>query len=133
MRGFQRIDYNAIVGRMPYERHLRNKRKEREKEWPLFDDPPASEGDIDYLRTQVGGALEYSITKHFLTHQDIEDALSAVNKGKSRKQRAEYHAFLETLRENFCVPAMRDVLAGIFPSVRTAILARLAEEGIQLE
>lgn len=127
MKGMQREDYIALGGRTPFQRHLRNNREEK-VEWALLDD--LSESDVTLLQRHKGAALEEWVARHFLTRRELSTVLKAENRGKKRKERTEYYDFLVQLRDKDCVPAIRDVMSGIYPTARSALLKRLEEREI---
>ncbi len=130
-KGLARKDYIAIGGSTPWQRHMAHQRPEvlelREA------DPPITEADIGCFQQEIGDTLALSIRRKFqLTRQQLSTLFKAKNEGKGKKQKTEYYVFLEELRDTACVPAMRDFAAELFPTMRQALLNRLAERGITL-
>ena len=97
--------------------------------WSLLDDPVTND-DIEWFKSQEGGALEFFIVQRFLTRQELSQILKNQNKLQPRNERVEYYDFLASIRCNFCVPAMQDVIAGTFATLRAAVLDRLHRQGM---
>ena len=131
MKGWARPDYSYFGGKTPLQRHLENERsKATKKQWPLLEE--VTQKDIDELRSAVQGEIEYCIHRNFLASHELSRVLQERNKGRKRQQKIEYYDFLEQFKNEDCIPAAEDVLAGRFPARRAALLQRLRDQGIEV-
>ena len=70
-----------------------------------------------------------------MTRREVRRVLAALNvaTAKSKKRKSEYYASLPEVRDRFCIPAMEDVVAKKFRTMREAVVQRLRESGIGLD
>lgn len=128
MQGWPRNDYAFFGGKPPFRRHIENSRREK-KEWPAADEP-ITEEDIARAEAKTGPEIELLLHQRFLTRREVSAVMKAKNKGKKRGQKLEYYDFLEALKTDDCIPAMRAFLAGEHATMRAALLKRLADQGL---
>ena len=119
-----------MAGRPPYFRHLANQNRES-RQWNAID-LQITDDDIQRCAELTGATLEHYIHQRFLTRQEVSTVLKMYRKQRKKGERTEYYDFLEKMRDQYCVPAMRDCVSGTCASMRAAVMARLQSEGLLL-
>ncbi len=123
--------YEFFGGKRPWSRHLQNQRTKRtKKQWPVAE--VVTEEDIEELAEKTYAEIEYHVHGHFLEGHELSVVIKARNKGKKRREKIGYYNFLEQFKRGDCIPAMQEVLAGKFATMRAALLQRLREQGIEV-
>lgn len=128
MKSLATDEYGYMARKLPLSRHLSNQRK-TEKQWDLID-ADVTPDELRRFQESSDGALAFYIERRFLMRQEVSEILKTFRKRRKEDRNTEYYAFLQILRDQYCVPILRDRLSGICTNTREKMLERLRGDGL---